>query len=127
MYINKDSIAGYLCVGTLLTDDYNPLNDSLCTFEKIVYTKGIEEFNQSKYITISPNPFNDRTLIKFYNPDNNTFDLILSDVTGEKVIEINNITSDQVYIEKGNLKPGIYMVELKSNSIIFNSKLILTD
>jgi len=87
---------------------------------------GIEanDLLNSNLIKIYPNPFSDRTTIEFNNPNQSSYDLSIFSITGNKVLKIENIKSNKVEIEKGNLLKGIYLVELKGEQV-FNNKMII--
>ncbi|MBU0489320.1 MAG: T9SS type A sorting domain-containing protein, partial [Bacteroidetes bacterium] len=76
-------------------------------------------------ITVSPNPFNESTIISIpnYQITNNNAEIKISDVTG-KVVRTVKFTNNQTVIERGDLKVGIYFVELRGERI-YRGKLIV--
>ncbi len=88
---------------------------------------GIVEHNgfNSEALSIHPNPFKESTTIKFYNPDNNTFLLTLTDSKGRIVRIVNNVSGDEIIIERKDLKTGIYLMELKGESMTFRGKIMI--
>lgn len=75
-------------------------------------------------IHVYPNPFLSQTTIEFDNPNHRNYNLLVYNLTGKKVYEINNITSDKTELKRGNLKAGIYFIGLKGNRV-FENKMIL--
>ncbi|MBU0764532.1 MAG: T9SS type A sorting domain-containing protein [Bacteroidetes bacterium] len=83
----------------------------------IIIDDGIAGIEFSHDITIRPNPFSQRTTIKFSNSHNTRYYLTVTDITGQVVFLDNNIREDHFILEKGNLTPGYYFVELRGNRI----------
>jgi putative ubiquitin-RnfH superfamily antitoxin RatB of RatAB toxin-antitoxin module len=77
-----------------------------------------------KNFKIYPNPFSDYATVEFNNPNNKNHHLILYNILGEKVFEMNKITSEKVIIKRGSLVSGIYLLELKGEQN-FNNQLII--
>ena len=76
-------------------------------------------------IVVSPNPFSESTTIKFYNPDSKTFLLKLTDTKGRVVRKTENVSGNEIIIEKKDMKPGVYFIELKGEDRTFRSKLMI--
>ncbi|MCD4746385.1 MAG: T9SS type A sorting domain-containing protein [Bacteroidales bacterium] len=87
---------------------------------------GVEENDllNPNFLRIYPNPFSDKTTIEFNNPNQLNYKLSVFSITGNKVLEIENIIINKIEIEKGNLSKGIYIVELKGEKV-FNNKMII--
>lgn len=91
-----------------------------------VWITGEEELivKNNYEIKAYPNPFNDNTFIKIpeklMNVNDETIQLILYDVVGKEVWQYNVINNENIEIQKGNLKPGIYFLKLlgSNNNII---------
>lgn len=81
--------------------------------ETIVGTNEIElnGFN------IYPNPFQERTLITFHNPNFEKHQLILMDLAGKVIKQINDITDNQIELSRDNLSSGLYLIELRGSNI----------
>ena len=88
---------------------------------------GVEECSliESGIVKIYPNPFTDKTTIEFSNPNQSNYKLSVFSITGNKVLEIENITKNKVEIKKGNLLNGIYIVELKGEKVFKNKMVII--
>ena len=92
-----------------------------------IYTEIINhDLIDPKVINIQnyPNPFSTKTTIKFSNPNNSNYKLSVFSISGNKVFEMENIKSDKIEFDRGNLPKGIYIVELKGEKV-FNNKMII--
>ncbi len=87
---------------------------------------GFEEvYNRMDYIIIIyPNPFTDKTTIKFNNPNHLKYKLSVFSIAGNKVFERGHITTDKFEFEKGDLKPGVYLIELNGEKF-FRGKIVI--
>ena len=74
--------------------------------------------------SIYPNPFSNKTTIEFSNPDHSKYKLSVFNITGNKVFEMDNITTDKIEFEKGNLVPGLYILEIKGEKV-FRGKIVI--
>jgi len=75
-------------------------------------------------IRIFPNPFNNKTLIQFPNSNNETYKFILTDISGKRLRELDNITSDELILERGEIPAGLYLIELGGPKI-YRGKIII--
>ena len=92
-------------------------NDSTNTVAEMPkYSEGI--------IQVYPNPFSIKTTIKFSNPNNSKYKLSVFSISGNKVFEIDNITTEKIEFERGELNPGIYIAELKGERV-FSGKMVI--
>ena len=69
---------------------------------------------QNVKMAVSPNPFKSATYVTFNNPNNKAHTLTLMDAVGRVVRTYNNITSDIVEIQRGEMTAGMYFAILKS-------------
>lgn len=77
-------------------------------------------------IRITPNPMQNRTIVEFDNALNKSYSLYLLDHQGRTVRTFINISTDQVEINKNNLSPGLYIVQLQTdNEVVATRKLII--
>jgi hypothetical protein len=63
-------------------------------------------------LIFQPNPFNDFTILKFDNPNNQPHQFILTDISGRVVLEMENITESELKIHSDVILPGIYFGKL---------------
>lgn len=73
---------------------------------------------------IHPNPFTDKTIILFANPNHCNYTLYLWNLTGKVCRIVNDITTREYLLEKGDLHSGLYIIELRG-PMIFKGKLIV--
>jgi len=72
----------------------------------------INEIENYNLFSIYPNPFTENAIITFDNPKNEKYRLLITDVTGKVVMEINEIYGNTVEIDGSNLSAGVYVFEL---------------
>jgi len=88
---------------------------------------GTEEWMTSTSVFVFPNPFNLFTIIHFGFTANHA-ELNIYNLCGQKVKAINQISDDEIKVERENLNSGLYIYELKQNGhIISTGKLLITD
>jgi hypothetical protein len=86
---------------------------------------GIGQNNFSPFISFSPNPFTDQTILTVSGMNGRNVTLSITDVTGREVKKAEHITSTYT-IEKGNLTKGIYFYQVTDgNSVNEKGKLII--
>ncbi|MFN3555278.1 MAG: immunoglobulin domain-containing protein [Bacteroidales bacterium] len=76
-------------------------------------------------LIIFPNPFRDVTTIRFSNDEKQPFTFRLSDHTGKTVIWENNIFSNEITLQRADLKPGLYIIELRSSERFIRGKVLI--
>ena len=85
-------------------------------WEKMVYAVShafplvplaVEEPAVSLQVTVSPNPFSDRTVITWQDHAGN-YDLSLYAVTGREVRHLKGLTGGRVLLQRDGLPPGLY-------------------
>ena len=84
---------------------------------KFAYSNIIEvDFNNdNEEINIYPNPFSDRTTVYFSDADHLPFNIEIFDALGKIVREEKQITGNVFVVEKGQLKPGVYILRIYSD------------
>ncbi len=91
--------------------------------DPFLYT-GIESEVLDNTLSIYPNPFTSQTTITFIKEQRGTIIKIL-DVLGKEIISIN-FKGKQLTIEKGEMKKGIYFVQIiDENKNVVNKKIII--
>jgi hypothetical protein len=79
-------------------------------------------------INVSPNPFSDRTTLTIGNSNLRitNYELRITDVMGKVVRSYNSnaLQNHQIVIERGDLKAGIYFVEMRGEKV-YRGKLIV--
>ncbi len=82
----------------------------------------INEIENYNLLSIYPNPFTEYAIITFDNPTNEKYRLLIIDVTGKVVMEINEIYGDRVEIDGSNLSAGVYVFELTCGQCVLAGK-----
>jgi hypothetical protein len=78
-------------------------------------------------LKIYPNPFNSSATIQF-NSNLENAELNFYTIYGQKIKTVNNISGDQIKIDRENLSSGIYFYELMQNGKTYPiEKLLITD
>ncbi len=78
----------------------------------------INEIENYNSLSIYPNPFREKAIITFDNPKNEKYRLLIIDVTGKVVMEINEIYGNTVEIDGSNLSAGVYVFELTCDQCV---------
>lgn len=88
---------------------------------------GAVEYNGSgsEALSIFPNPINENTTVKFFNPVNEVFRMKITDPKGRVIRQSENITGNEIKIERKDLKSGVYFIEIKSANRTFRGKIIV--
>lgn len=88
-----------------------------CTVRSAVFTfilsSRLDEAAFARTVRMTPHPFSRETLLSFYNPEKQPYDLLIHDIQGRKVREVPGITAESYRIPRGNLPPGVYIIELQ--------------
>jgi hypothetical protein len=118
------SVPGTGQVTVVETDSAGCVGDTVILVVQLVTST---EFTVSNDIDmlVYPNPFDQHTTIVFMNESRDTYELLVYDMLGNRVRSIENITTGEVLLEKGNLAPGIYMIELQGQAGTARSRIIV--
>ena len=73
---------------------------------------------------VYPNPVADMAMIEFDNASNDSFTLYLLDLSGRVIRQETNITGTTYQFDRGNLKTGIYLVQMVGQRTI-NGKIVI--
>ncbi len=89
-------------------------------------TVGLSDIQINSTFTVFPNPFDQFATLRFENPNNINFTLVLFDSEGRLLRTNANISSDKIEIERNNLRSGLYFFQLISdNELQATGKLII--
>ena len=76
---------------------------------------GIAELSASmQNIKVYPNPSTDDVTLEFSNPQHYVYSLFIYDTKGQKLREIDNISSGEVKLSNENLERGMYFYSLRN-------------
>jgi uncharacterized protein (TIGR02145 family) len=84
----------------------------------------INNLDRINRINIFPNPFNESTTLNFNNPEGYNYKLYLKDLSGKVCRIMDNITTSEIVLEKGDLGQGFYFIELRGSEI-FRGKIVI--
>jgi len=106
--------------------DSSPYSHSMSNIEdnRIQKTQGESGHLNPESVEIYPNPFSDRTMIRFPNPDGLPYKLMFIDFSGRIVFLKENIVTDEMILERGTLPRGLYLLELRGVEI-YRGKIII--
>ncbi len=77
---------------------------------KVTNTTSVAEHFRLSSILISPNPFNNTSLIQLPESVQNA-EINVSDLLGKKVV-VNKFSGKEYVLEKGTMSPGVYFVQI---------------
>lgn len=93
--------------------DSGPYSHSMSNIEDNRFQTGINKNSAiAGLISIAPNPFRERTTLRFTNPEGNRYKLSITDLSGKVCRIVDDITTSEYKLEKGDLKQGLYFIEL---------------
>lgn len=87
-------------------------------------TSSINNVSFPGLLSIFPNPVIDKATIKFNNPGNDRYQYSIRDLTGKLVRFQDNLTGNTIELYRGNLKSGLYFIEVKAGKT-YQGKIIL--
>jgi hypothetical protein len=87
-------------------------------------TGKFESLIQNDNLVIHPNPFSKTTIFTFNNPEKNPYTLYIMDLSGKVYRIVDHLSTSRYVLEKGDLKEGMYFVELRGERI-FRGKIII--
>lgn len=61
-----------------------------------------------------PNPFGDKTIVSFSNPGNETFEVALYNLTGQKIRAFNHVTGTRLEVNRADMPEGMYFLNFKN-------------
>ncbi|KKK54542.1 hypothetical protein LCGC14_3083660, partial [marine sediment metagenome] len=101
-----------------------PYSHSLSNLDdnKLKSTVGLEEIIAGS-LKIYPNPFSERTTVEFPNMQMSEYSVFVRDLSGKAVLtEVTR--SNRVVIERRDLSPGIYFIEIRGEKI-YRDRLVI--
>jgi hypothetical protein len=69
-------------------------------------------------VNIYPNPAANGITVTLNSAINQTFTISLSDITGRQVKVINNFNGNNLFIERGTLAKGVYILEIQGEQVV---------
>jgi hypothetical protein len=77
---------------------------------------GVSAF-KSKELNIYPNPFSNKTMIEFPNPEQEKYQFILTNLSGKIIRHEFNIIAGYYELDRNGISSGLYIVELQGRQI----------
>ena len=93
-------------------------------FEKVTRVNDVTGVNS---LCVRPNPFTNEVTIQLGQNFHRQADVHIFSLSG-KLVYKNTMTSSQLKIKRNNInggKPGVYLLKVKDNNTLFNTKLII--
>jgi hypothetical protein len=75
-------------------------------------------------IVVYPNPFSDKTTVRFHNPENKKYLVVVRDLSGKIVRGPESISGNEFELTRGNLASGYYFIEITGDEI-FRGKIAI--
>ena len=101
--------------------DFNEAIITNTTVNTLELLTGIEQTSQST-ITVAPNPANDMVTVNFEN--NYTGSLIITDVTGRMVKQVQVNNTNKVHINTSDLSNGFYQLSMNGKNTVSKLQMI---
>lgn len=106
--------------------------DGRLSFEKaftiyindILETGTIRNEIENQGLDIYPNPFSDKTMIKFENPAGEKYRMYITDLTGKVIYFEDNIFTNRIEFSREELPDGYYFVELRGPRL-YRGKMVI--
>ncbi len=76
-------------------------------------------------ISISPNPFENETILKWENTPYGNSDLFLYDLKGTLIKKISGLEKSEYILQRENLPGGCYIIEIKGNKRYYGKLLVV--
>lgn len=127
----KDALVAFLHTLTdikFITDPrwQNPFGlDSIAAIDSTaIIPLAIDEvIDFSMQLTVAPNPFTDQLRLTWINPENKPATIRLVNLQGQQVVQ-QSTTGNQLLLERADLSPGIYWVEIRTGHRVFRKKIM---
>ena len=91
------------------------LNQGIVYKVKDVGPVSLENTFAEGEVSFFPNPFSDKAVLAFSNPERRPYQLTLRDVQGRTVLSLDNLTEETIEIDRKALSPGFYTLELSGD------------
>jgi hypothetical protein len=124
-------LAGSICIWTQKLNDYDPYNDTVCRWLRIVDSvadtshAGIIVPESQPGLGIYPNPSSGMACVKYDNPGHHPYILNVYDPYGRIAYTAGPFTGEKAYLSREFLAPGVYIVELRGENIL-RSKFVMS-
>ncbi len=86
---------------------------------------GLEELASDLGVSVFPNPFSNKALITFSNPEAQEFQMRISNINGKEVQTIRDIHRSQIRIDASDWPKGVYLYQLVGKKSMATGKLVV--
>jgi photosystem II stability/assembly factor-like uncharacterized protein len=130
--IENEGTTSYYCMASIGDYIYFGTGGGISSYTLLSYnTKALsvedERFNTPLETKFYPNPFNEIANFSF-GKDLTNAQLNIYNLAGQKVRSVSNISGDYMIIYRGELKPGVYILQLlENNQNILTQKVHILD
>ncbi|MEI6489786.1 MAG: T9SS type A sorting domain-containing protein [Bacteroidota bacterium] len=102
------------------------LPNGVAVLDTLNCSTGVNEIHKLDYsISIAPNPFTSQTTLRFGEEQTNTT-VVLTNLLGQEIKTIPLVHTQQLIIDKGEMKPGVYFVQtIDDAKRICNKKMVV--
>jgi hypothetical protein len=113
---------GSPCVAARVTSNY--YMSALSNFSTVQVT-GINEPEGANDVVVYPNPLIDFTTVDVSRLKEQNLSVKIISLTGQIISEMKIEHQTKFTISKGNLSKGIYLLEIRTNSVVIRKKLLV--
>lgn len=125
--IQITSDGGYILAGDTKSNDYDVYgnhNSSDYWIVKLSPHTFVNEYNFSHTLLIYPNPLTEYSVVTFDNSNKDKYKLLVIDITGKILYEIDNIRDNYIKIDRNLLTAGVYFIELIGPTIYYDKLIV---
>jgi len=125
--IQITSDGGYILAGDTKSNDYDVYgnhNSSDYWIVKLSPHTFVNEYNFSHTLLIYPNPLTEYSVVTFDNSNKDKYKLLIIDITGKILYEIDNIRDNYIKIDRNLLTAGVYFIELIGPTIYYEKLIV---
>ena len=102
------------------------LDSSYSGYDSFEYCPtAITNIESKEEMNIFPNPFVHSTNVTFTNVERSVFNMSITDIMGNEVRRKEGIIDEKLNIEKMDLAPGVYFINLYNDNRKIRGKIIL--
>jgi len=88
----------------------NACGSDTFNYQITVSPASLTDLNDDFRVSIRPNPFSDKTVIYFDNPNNSNFNIQITDLKGSVIRSYQNVRSNELTIERKDLPVAIFIL-----------------
>lgn len=123
----EEIIADMICIENI-TDIINQNYERTVTVIKgdcLIEVSGTENLAADLKVDIQPNPLREKALLTFSNPANETYQVKITNGTGQTVLVLEQVKGKEVEIDAIGWTPGVYFYELEGRRGVASGKFVV--